>query len=103
MIILYVLEDCPYCNRALSILDEYKLKYTKIIVENNETSKKIYKKQNKMRTFPQIFMQIEEDKFVKIGGCSELEESIDSCQLIKSSNIAVDIIYKMYYNLFSKK
>jgi hypothetical protein len=55
-----------------------------------------------MTTFPQIFMQLDKDQFVKIGGCSDLEESIDNCQSIKNSNIAVDIIYRMYNNLFSK-
>lgn len=100
MIILYVLDSCPYCNRALSLLDEYKLKYKKIVVENSEEKKNFYKKQNKMTTFPQIFMQLEENQFVKIGGCSDLEESIDNCQVIKKSNIAVDIIYRMYANMF---
>ena len=43
MIVIYVLEICPYCNNALSILDENKIKYNKIIVENTEKEKTYYR------------------------------------------------------------
>ena len=44
MIILYILETCPYCKNALSLLESYKIKYKKIVVENTEEAKNYYKK-----------------------------------------------------------
>ena len=100
MIILYVLEGCPYCNNSLAILKQYKIKHKAIIVNYEE--KEFYKKQNKMNTFPQIFMQMNENIFMKIGGNSDLIELIDKCQNIKDSNVSIDSIYYMYNMLYSK-
>ena len=75
MIVLYVLTNCPYCIRALQLLKEYKIKHKAIIVEQEE--KEHYKKQNRMNTFPQIFMQINTNNFMKIGEAFDLEESIN--------------------------
>ncbi len=102
MIVLYVLEGCPYCNNALKLLKAHKIKYMDIVVENTVEKKNFYKKQNKMVTFPQIFMQINEDNFMKIGGYSELEEVIDKCIDIKNSMTPLDAIYHMYQKLFGK-
>ena len=57
MIILYVLEHCPYCNEALDLLKKNKIKHKKIIVENDEIIKNKYKKLHKMNSFPQIFIK----------------------------------------------
>ena len=100
MIVIYVLEICPYCNNALSILDENKIKYNKIIVENTEKAKTYYKKQNKMNTFPQIFIQVNKDNYMKVGGSEELNELINYSKSIKSSGVSLDalvLIYKLMY------
>lgn len=102
MIVLYVLERCPYCNNALKILKDNKLKHKAIIVEDNEEQKNFYKKQNKMSTFPQIFMKIDKDNFMKVGGCSDLIDILDQCKSIKESNISLDAIYYMYKHLYKK-
>lgn len=103
MIVLYVLEHCPYCNNSLKILKENKIKHQTIIVENTIEEKNFYKKQNKMDTFPQIFMQLDSNKFMKIGGNDDLVNIINYCKSISNSNISIDSIYHMYSNMFSKK
>jgi len=102
MIKLYVLEGCPYCNKALDILKKNKIKHKKIVVENTEEAKNYYKKKNKMNTFPQIFLDFNESTSMKIGGCSDLENLMDLLNNIKSSGINIDIIYYMY-NLLHKR
>jgi len=100
MIILYVLISCPYCNRALELLKEYKIKHKAIIVEQEE--KEYYKKQNRMNTFPQIFMQIDTNNFMKIGGASDLEETINQTNNIRNSNVSLDSVYHLYKNMYGK-
>ena len=100
MIVLYVLTSCPYCIRSLQLLKEYKIKHKVIIVEPEE--KEHYKKQNRMNTFPQIFMQIDTNNFMKIGGASELEESINQANNIRNSDVSLDSVYYMYKNIYGK-
>jgi len=102
MIVLYVLDTCPYCNAALKMLSENNIKYKSIIVENNEEAKNYYKKQNHMNTFPQIFMQIEKDNYMKLGGYDNLNETISICKSIRNSNSSLDSIYYMYQKLYKK-
>jgi glutaredoxin len=102
MIILYVLENCPYCNNSLKLLRQYKIKHQSIIVENTQEQKDFYKKQNKMSTFPQIFMKIDKNSFMKIGGNSDLMEIIEHCDNISDSSVSIDTVYYMYQNMFGK-
>lgn len=102
MIILYVLENCPYCTNSLKLLRQYKIKYQSIIVENTQEQKDYYKKQNKMSTFPQIFMKIDKNSFMKIGGNSDLMEIIEYCNNISDSSVSIDTVYYMYQNMYGK-
>ena len=99
MIVLYVLQTCPYCNNALQLLKDNNIKHKAIIVPNNEEKKSFYKKQNGMNTFPQIFLKIDKDSYMKIGGNSDLIELLEQCKTIKNSNISIDAIYHMYKNI----
>lgn len=101
MIVLYVLEGCPYCNKALQILKDNKIKYSTIYPENNE-EKELFKKQNNMNTFPQIFLQINSENYMKMGGCDNLIEIMNICNNIKNSNVSLDSVYYMYQTLFRK-
>jgi glutaredoxin len=103
MIILYVLEFCPSCLNSLKVLKENKIKHQAIIVENTPEEKNFYKKQNKMDTFPQIFLQIDNDKYMKIGGNYELVNIINYCKTISDSHLSIDSIYHMYSNMFGNK
>ena len=102
MIVIYILEMCPYCNKALALLKDYKIKHTVITIENTEKAKEIYKKRSKMNTFPQIFIETDKKKFIKIGGCDDLTELINVCNNIKNSNISCDTI-ELFYKLMYKK
>ena len=102
MLVLYVLEYCQYCDNALKALEENKIKYKKIIVENSEEAKKHYKKQSGMNTFPQIFIKVNKDNFLKIGGYNDLINIINECKKIKQLNLSNEAIYYMSY-LFPKK
>jgi len=102
MIIIYILAHCPYCNNALKLLDDNKIKYKKIVVENTEEAKKHYKKQSGMNTFPQIFLKVNKDNFLKIGGYNDLVSIIDESKNIRNSNISIESIYYMYNLLYKK-
>jgi len=102
MIILYVLEHCPYCNNALKLLENNNIKHKKIVVENTEEAKKFYKKQSGMNTFPQIFLKVDKDSILKIGGYNDLVSAIDESKNIKNSNISIESIYYMYNLLYKK-
>lgn len=102
MIILYVLETCPYCMNALKILKQNKIKHKSIVVENTFEQKEYYKKQNGMDTFPQIFMEIDNDNYMKIGGSDNLTEILEQCNNIKKSSVSLDSIYYMYKILYKK-
>ena len=56
-----------------------------------------------MSTFPQIFLQINKDKIMKIGGYTDLEELIGICEGIKNSNHKIDVVCNMYKDSYSKK
>ncbi len=101
MIVLYVLEGCPYCNNSLQLLKQYKIKHKAIVVPHDK--KEFYKKQNKMSTFPQIFMMIDKNNFMKIGGNSDLVEAIGLSNNINQSNVALDSVYYLYQNMYGKK
>lgn len=102
MIILYVLKTCPYCINSLKILKENNIKFKEIIVENTEEAKNFYKKQNGMNSFPQIFMKIDKDNYMKIGGNDNLIEVLKQCNSIKESSVSLDSIYCMYKSLYKK-
>ena len=99
MIVLYVLEGCPYCEKALRILNENNIKHKKIVVENTEKSKQYYKEMNRMKSFPQIFLQIDKTQYIKIGGCDDFIENLSICNGIKNSDVSMDTIYYMYQML----
>jgi len=102
MFILYVLEECPYCNNSLKELKNRKIKHKSIVVKNTDEDKNFYKKQNGMNTFPQIFVQVDKDNFLKIGGNNDLMEVLEQCNNIKNSSSSLDSIYYTYRNIYEK-
>jgi glutaredoxin len=103
MIVLYVLDGCPYCEKALGILKTEKIQYEKIVVPNEEIVKKTFKKKCSMDTFPMIFIETEEkNHFIQLGGSSDLEEYIRKSKEIKESLLGMDKLYLVYKNLYSK-
>jgi glutaredoxin len=104
MLVLYVLSGCPYCEKAMKMLNENKIKFEKIIVPNEDNVKKTYKEKMGMNTFPMIFLKIDEDKNVysKIGGSSDLELYIQKCKELSINNLAMDNLYKLYKLMYNK-
>lgn len=90
MINLYVINGCPFCQKAELLLKSLKINVNKKVVKENEKFK--YKKQNKMNTFPQIFL-VKEKKKYKIGGFDELEYLISIVEIKKK--------FKFNYQLVS--
>ena len=88
MIIIYVLEGCPYCEKALRILNENNMKHKKIVVQTEE-EKQYYKKKNKMNTFPQIFLQKTKTETIKVGGCDDFMMNLSICNSIKNSDLSL--------------
>jgi glutaredoxin 3 len=70
---IFYTDNCPYCERALSLLDEAKANYEKTYVSRDdaEMRSKLLERSN-MRTFPQIFKDGE-----LIGGYTELAKYAD--------------------------
>ncbi len=93
-IIIYALEHCPYCKNATKLLDSHKIKYNKIIIENDDKIKEKYKKQCAMDTFPMIFIQNpdNEKKYIKLGGFSDLQTYIQLSNQLEENNININIL-----------
>ena len=93
-IVIYALEECPYCKSAVKLLDTHKIKYNKIIVENETKIKEKYKKQCDMETFPMIFIQNPENekKYMKLGGFSDLQTYIQLSKQLNENNIDIDVL-----------
>ncbi len=93
-IIIYALEECPYCKNAIKLLDTHKIKYNKIIVENETKIKEKYKKQCTMESFPMIFIQNpkNEKKYMKLGGFSDLQTYIQLSNQLNENNIDISIL-----------
>lgn len=94
MIIIYVLEGCPYCNNSLKLLKDNKIKHKVIVVDPKDKEK--YKKINKMNTFPQIFIAAGKDTYLKIGGNDDFVETLDIVKKIMKSNVSLDAVYYLY-------
>jgi glutaredoxin len=100
MIKIYVLEGCPYCNNALRLLEQYRIRHKIIVVEHHE--KEYYKKKNKMNTFPQIFLEKDKNKLIKIGGNDDFERILSVCQMMHQNNISIDVLSFFFKKVFKK-
>ena len=70
------LEQCPYSIAANELLKIHNIKHENIIIKYNE--KNIYKN-NKINTFPQIYLRRENKKgSLLLGGCDDLKFVIEN-------------------------
>jgi glutaredoxin 3 len=102
MIIIYVIEGCPYCEKALRVLNGNNIKHKKIVAHTEE-EKKLYKKKNQMNTFPQIFIHQPKTESIKIGGCDDFMMTLSICNSMKNSGLTLEAILHMYQILYKKK
>ena len=61
MLKLFVLESCPYCHKVMDFLEENKIKYEKINIENKAS----------------------EDSLIRIGGKRQVPFLVDDCRNIQ--------------------
>lgn len=67
MVKLYIWTYCPFCQRALALLDSKGIEYEKIILDGKDDELNELRQKTGHRTVPQIFIN---DKF--IGGSDDL-------------------------------
>lgn len=67
---IYTWQDCPYCRRALEILQAHSIEYIQHAIDGNDAARAaMSKRANGRRSVPQVFVDNE-----LIGGCSDLLE-----------------------------
>ena len=96
MIVINVLEGCPYCNNSLNVLDNFNIKYKKTVVEQNEKNK--FKKKYNMDTFPQVLLELN-NKHLVLGGNQDLMNSINLIQQLNKTNISNEAFYLLLKEL----
>ena len=74
---VYILNDCPWSEKALKILDSLQVKYNSYIITNDEDFNKI-SNITSISTFPQVFIN---NQF--IGGYAELSSLAAKGDLMK--------------------
>ena len=64
---IYSLVGCPWSLKGEQILKPYQANIIKV----DQSEKDKFKKMNNMNTFPQIFLENDSKKLIKIGGYTE--------------------------------
>lgn len=64
---IYLTRWCPFCTRAIALLDSKQLEYTAIDVDANPALRQEMMTRSERRTVPQIFIGE-----THVGGCDEL-------------------------------
>lgn len=77
-ITIYTWDHCPYCRKALGLLNSKGLKYEQIKLDGDEAAREEMSKKTKdnRKSVPQIFIAGE-----SIGGCDDLHALDDSGKL----------------------
>lgn len=93
MINIIYLENCPFCAKAVRILETYNLKYKKILIPRSEkeNAKKLYK----IKSFPNIVIRKTQNKkkiSLELGGCDDLEKYINTIHYIKNEGLKTDVL-----------
>lgn len=73
MLVLYVLNGCPYCNSALQEVKQHGIPHRKVVVPPHD--KQRYKTMNGMNTFPQIFVEKNGSRKL-LGGYTDLMQRL---------------------------
>ena len=76
MVKIYIWTYCPFCIRAVSLLDSKGIQYEKIILDGKDEELNELRAQTGHRSVPQIFIN---DKF--IGGSDDLAQLEQSGKL----------------------
>jgi len=98
---IYYLTGCPYSQKALKLLKQYKIDYD-IIKIKSDKDKNMYKEELQVSSFPQIYIY-DDNKLKKkkgkwtergthIGGCTEFEHYLYIVTLMEHNDLT---IYKL--------
>ncbi len=79
-ITIYTWDHCPYCRKALGLLEAKKLQYKQIKLDGDEAAREEMSKHTKgnRKSVPQIFID-----GVSMGGCDDLHALEASGELDK--------------------
>lgn len=77
---IYTWDHCPFCQKALSLLNSKGLEYEQIKLDGDEPAREEMAKKTKgnRKSVPQIFIDS-----VSIGGCDDLHALEESAELDK--------------------
>lgn len=76
---IYTWDHCPYCQKAISLLDKKEIKYTRYRIDGDEAAReKMAVRANGRKSVPQVFI---DDKH--IGGCDDTHALDDKGELNK--------------------
>ena len=92
--IVYTISNCSFCYNTLKLLEL--LNFESEIIHVPEKQKQEIKIQNEMNTFPQIFLQYEENNLItkeKIGGYDNLSLLLKIVISIQKQNISINVIF----------
>jgi glutaredoxin 3 len=67
LIEIYTKPYCPYCERALALLNQKGVTYKEIVASNDPDLRAQMNKRSGRNTFPQIFID-----GLHVGGCDDL-------------------------------
>lgn len=78
---IYSLTDCPYCKRAVSLLDEKNIPFIVVVMDKNQEFLQKIKQDMNHPTVP-IVVQQTELGIRLIGGCDNLEAFLQSQEFL---------------------
>ena len=78
---VYSKTDCPYCKKAINLLDEKKLPFIVVVMDKNPEFVEKLKQDMNMTTVPIVIEQLEFGIKV-IGGSDKLEEYLNSPEFV---------------------
>ena len=76
--ILYVKEACSWCTKAIDALALRERHFKKISLDQNLKILEDLKEAYNWKTVPMVFKRVDEDKFVLLGGYTELYDHLES-------------------------
>lgn len=97
----YILENCYFSEKALYRLNSLNIKKHLQITKVTQKTKDKYKKENKMNTFPQIFIKNGKTRY-KIGGSTDLDNIERMVEEIKNYEFSIKA-FCLFNDLLTKK
>ena len=77
--ILYTKPGCPWCERAVALLNEKKIPYNEIALGTDDRLLTEVKQALRWPTFPAVFLRSADSGDLQmVGGCSDLESRLES-------------------------